>query len=150
MDRLTIRNSDGSVSQPTQLRWADALEKLAVYEDLDEAGLLIQLPCKPGDVVCEDLDEAGLLIQLPCKPGDTVYFAGYRNKVIEWEIESILVHRRSVVPLCVTFHVTDEGGRHDRFFLDGIGRVVFLTREEAEARLAELHETEAVDEMPVL
>ena len=129
MDRLTIRNSDGSVSQPTQLRWADALEKLAVYEDLDEAGLLIQLPCKPGD---------------------TVYFAGYRNKVIEWEIESILVHRRSVVPLCVTFHVTDEGGRHDRFFLDGIGRVVFLTREEAEARLAELHETEAVDEMPVL
>ena len=33
MDRLTIRNSDGSVSQPTDLNWADALERLAAYED---------------------------------------------------------------------------------------------------------------------
>lgn len=33
-ERLTIRNSDGSVSQPTDLRWADALSKLADYEDL--------------------------------------------------------------------------------------------------------------------
>lgn len=33
-ERLTIRNSDGSVSQPTDLRWADALSKLAYYEDL--------------------------------------------------------------------------------------------------------------------
>ena len=33
MERLTIRNSDGSVSQPTNLRWAEALEKLAEYED---------------------------------------------------------------------------------------------------------------------
>ena len=33
MERLTIRNSDGSVSQPMNLRWADALRKLADYED---------------------------------------------------------------------------------------------------------------------
>lgn len=33
MERLTIRNSDGTVSQPTDLRWADALERLAAYED---------------------------------------------------------------------------------------------------------------------
>lgn len=33
MERLTIRNRDGSVSQPMDLRWADALEKLADYED---------------------------------------------------------------------------------------------------------------------
>ena len=33
MKRLTIRNSDGSVSQPTDLRWDKALEKLAAYED---------------------------------------------------------------------------------------------------------------------
>lgn len=29
MERLTIRNSDGSVSQPTGLNWAAALERLA-------------------------------------------------------------------------------------------------------------------------
>ena len=33
MDRFTIRNSDGSVSQPTDLAWCNALYKLAEYED---------------------------------------------------------------------------------------------------------------------
>jgi hypothetical protein len=42
LNRLTIRNSDGSVSQPTNLNWAKALERLAEYEDTgltpDEVG----------------------------------------------------------------------------------------------------------------
>ena len=33
MGRLTIRNSDGSVSQPINLDWDGALRKLAAYED---------------------------------------------------------------------------------------------------------------------
>ena len=33
MERLTIRNGDGSVSQPVDLDWAAALERLAAYED---------------------------------------------------------------------------------------------------------------------
>ena len=33
MERLTIRNSDGSVSQPINLDWDGALRKLAAYED---------------------------------------------------------------------------------------------------------------------
>lgn len=33
MNRLTIRNSDGSVSQPMKLNWSEALERLAEYED---------------------------------------------------------------------------------------------------------------------
>lgn len=49
--RLTIRNSDGTVSQPTNLDWAEALEKLAAYEDEEEQGLLVHLPCKVGDTV---------------------------------------------------------------------------------------------------
>ena len=47
--RLTIRNSDGTVSQPMNLDWAGALEKLAAYEDAEEQGLLVRLPCKVGD-----------------------------------------------------------------------------------------------------
>lgn len=42
MKRFTIRNSDGSVSQPTDLKWAEALEKLAEYEDAEENGTLIR------------------------------------------------------------------------------------------------------------
>lgn len=33
MERLTVRNSDGSVSRPTGLDWDAVLEKLAAYED---------------------------------------------------------------------------------------------------------------------
>lgn len=33
MERLTMRNSDGSVSQPLDLQWAEALGRLADYED---------------------------------------------------------------------------------------------------------------------
>lgn len=33
MKRLTIRNGDGSVSQPTDMKWSEALERLASYED---------------------------------------------------------------------------------------------------------------------
>lgn len=42
--RLTIRNSDGTVSQPMNLDWAAALEKLAAYEDAEDRGLLERLP----------------------------------------------------------------------------------------------------------
>ena len=49
MERLTIRNSDGSVSQPMNLRWADALRKLADYEDTGlEPGDLRKLKIKNG------------------------------------------------------------------------------------------------------
>ena len=33
MKRLTIRNGDGSVSQPVDMKWSEALERLAAYED---------------------------------------------------------------------------------------------------------------------
>ena len=35
MKRLTIRNSDGSVSQPVDMKWSEALERLAAYEDME-------------------------------------------------------------------------------------------------------------------
>ena len=78
MDRLTIRNSDGSVSQPTQLRWADALEKLADYEDIDEAGLLMRLPCKPGDTVMAYLDGPTLILS-ECVITRIEYSTDYRE-----------------------------------------------------------------------
>lgn len=51
MKRLTIRNSDGSVSQPTNLDWSEALYKLASYEDKEEKELLTFFPCTVGDKV---------------------------------------------------------------------------------------------------
>ena len=65
----------------------------------------------------EDLEEQGRLIELPCKVGDRVYEI-YRFCIYgAWEIDE---HR-----------VTLEDLPH-------IGKTVFLTKEEAEAKLAEL------------
>lgn len=67
MDRLTHREEDGT---PRVWVYADpdnpaeviversrkekaVLEKLAKYEDMEEQGLLIKLPCKVGDTVYE-------------------------------------------------------------------------------------------------
>lgn len=46
--RLTIRNRDGSVSQPIDLNWAEALEKLADYEDRDEMKTTLKVKLDEG------------------------------------------------------------------------------------------------------
>lgn len=51
MKRLTIRNSDGSVSQPTHSTFEKVFNRLAEYEDMEEQGLLLKIPCKVGDRV---------------------------------------------------------------------------------------------------
>lgn len=49
MERITQRRSDGILSANGS--YADVLECLAKYEDADEQGRLIILPCKVGDTV---------------------------------------------------------------------------------------------------
>lgn len=65
----------------------------------------------------KDLEEQGLLLKLPCNVGDTVYEHYRMTTLDEWDIDE---HK-----------VTLED-------LNKIGRTVFLTRKEAEAKLAEL------------
>lgn len=62
--RMTIRNGDGSVSQPMMLDWGEALNRLAEYEDRDEALMNMKLKVK--------LDEGAKMPtmahkQIPCK-----------------------------------------------------------------------------------
>ena len=50
MERLTKRDSYGDV-YVKQHDYVTASEKLCEYEDLEEQGLLLKLPCKVGDTV---------------------------------------------------------------------------------------------------
>ena len=60
MERLTIRNSDGSVSQPTHSTFEKVFNRLAEYEDAEADGRLIMpplsqlaYPLKPDEeIVC--------------------------------------------------------------------------------------------------
>ena len=85
MKRMTIRNSDGSVSQPTDLNWKEALERLAAFEDMWES-----LNCTQIKVMLDDgailptrahEDDAGLDIYAPTTMEDRTLFARGSLKV---------------------------------------------------------------------
>lgn len=85
-------------------------------------------------------EEQGLLVRLPCKVGDTVYRvnAGAKQPIIPMTVSEIrfLCYKNE---RAVRF---DAIGKEDMgescYRLEDIGRIVFLTREEAEKKLEEL------------
>ena len=88
----------------------------------------------------EDLEEQGLLVKFPCKIGDTVYRvnAGAKQPIIPMTVSEIhfLCYKNE---RAVRF---DAIGKEDMgescYRLEDIGRIVFLTHEEAEKKLEEL------------
>ena len=125
-----INKSDSSESNLTEI-----LEKLGKYEDAEEQGLLLRLPCEVGDAVyLIDKDENNRL---------QVYEGKWRR------VSLVQTSKNSSFELCgeISYDI------HDCFYNDGrtmeqgmyvgqestrIGKVVFLTREEAEAKLKEM------------
>lgn len=83
----------------------------------------------------EQLEEQGLLVRLPCKVGDTVYVPT-RVLVSEFKITAIFcdIHGTYFYWLfyCGIYERTSGFSERD------IGKTVFLTREEAEKKLKEM------------
>ena len=85
----------------------------------------------------EDLEEQGLLVRLPCKVGDTVYVPT-RNFVSELRITLVSIDTND---MAMYFSWLLNSGIYPN--LDGfsgyeLGKTVFLTREEAEKKLKEM------------
>ena len=93
-------------------------EKLAMYEDLEEQGRLLKLPCKAEDTVYGI--SMGKIINLTVNEISIFYMKG--EKIINVKCQSNDEFRNYV----------------EREF----GKTVFLTREEAEAKLKELRNIE--------
>lgn len=99
---------------------AELREKLKRYEDAEEQGLLLRLPCKVGDKIFldfagfgKDIDEFTVKdFHLDCfENGETILFCDYESN------DSTLSGQIDVMEF---------------------GKSVFLTRDEAEAKLAEM------------
>lgn len=156
MKRLTIRNSDGSVSQPSRCDyWAAALCRLAAYEDTGLEPEEIAEYKKFEDEVIRrgvtfkriiDLVGAeweGLLTVRPCTVGDTVWT---NWGLSDWGFrDEDKPHYGKVISMAVDPKDKMDGsfievlfGKRDhiiRFCFSEIGKIVFLTREEAVAVL---------------
>lgn len=83
----------------------------------------------------EDLEEQGLLVRLPCKVGDTMFRInkGAKNPIIELIVTQIDITKRSY-----NLEVIDRDCGELMCSKNDIGKSVFLTREEAVKKLEEM------------
>lgn len=87
----------------------------------------------------QQLERQGRLIKLPCKVGDVLYFA-HHDRVISSEVLSVKYHAEAEnhgVFIRERLTIDVEGVSAEIDFCD-IGKTVFLTKSEAEAKLKEL------------
>ena len=81
----------------------------------------------------EDLEEQGLLLRLPCKVGDTVYSIANDGKI--YSVKAT----REVRIVDGVLHIICEICKYsDLVSYDDIGKTVFLTKSEAEQKLKEM------------
>lgn len=120
MERLTKRSANGTGVYATPsgepVKWENnyhnVLQKLADYEDLEEQGLLLRLPCKLGD---------------------TIYSIANDGKI--YPVKAT----REVRIVNGVLHIICESCRYsDLVSYDDIGKTIFLTKSEAEQKLKEM------------
>ena len=101
------------------------LTKLADYEDLEEQGLLVRLPCKVGDDV--------YIIPSPPIYGLNIFYGCENvNRVYHQHIESITFAGSH-------WYATGRNEYKEKVLNDtAFGTTWFLTREEAEKKLEEM------------
>ena len=131
MERLTQTYSDGTHGVADNLPCGE--------NSYEYKGLLLETLGK-----YEDSEEQGLLLRLPCKVGDILYFA-HHDRVIFSEVLSVKYHVEAEnhgIFIRERLTIDVEGISAEIDFCD-IGKNVFLTREEAKAKLKEMERSHA-------
>lgn len=100
---------------------ADLRERLKSYEDAEEQGLLLRLPCRYGDTMYWLID--GSIKE--------VWFKGIRCD-------------KGYKPQIIARYMVNLSAKEDPIAkLENLGKTVFLTREEAEQELANMQQSHA-------
>ncbi len=137
MERLTERerNVDGTGVAKEEITdgllkpFADKiLTKLAVYEDLEEQGLLVKLP--------DDLNR--ILYQVNYRWTECTEYGEENNKCEIYDCECECDSRKEYYIAEVDLQYIPIGNYYDR-----LGKFLFLTREEAEKKLEEMKNDKA-------
>lgn len=121
-DLIVYTNGKYEDTIPTEMTNDDiraVLKKLADYEDLEEQGLLVRLPCKVGDTVYKV--NAGAKQPIIPMTVSEIHFLCYKN---ERAVRFDAIGKEDMGESC--------------YRLEDIGRIVFLTHEEAEKKLEEM------------
>lgn len=131
MERLTIR------SKNSDMVWFKDAENGNAHLEPCEMTAHYNRMALDKLATYEDLEEQGRLIKLPCKVGDTVYAIGFNNNkpiIYESVVLSILITEKEIA-----FNVkVDEFEINSQLKQSMFDKTVFLTKSEAEAKLKEL------------
>lgn len=103
------------------------IEKLGKYEDLEEHGRLVKLPCKVGDTVW-----------------DNDYGRPYAHTIIAFSFGECegYIYEPVTTKEVVFYYANSSGSITGSFAESEIGKSVFLSKSEAEAKLNELRDGE--------
>ena len=86
------------------------------------------------------LIEEGELVYFPCKVGDTLYVPCISN-IMETKVTSVQIHNKVIIITAENYN--EHNFRNDHaFYENDIGKIVFLTYEEAKQKLKELNGNE--------
>ena len=126
MERLTDKNDVGSYFYPKCFEKCDGL---GASSKCDNCEIMTSVCEKLGKY--EDLEEQGRLVILPCKVGDTLYrlVPNLYRKYVEIKIAQFVINKNGI------YFITDKGVS---WSVDKIGKTVFLTQAEAEQKLNEM------------
>ena len=148
MERLTVSGVNIGFLDSSKLPSYESIyEKLRKYEDVEEQGLLVKLPCKVGDTVY--VDSSALPIE------DMECYEDVENPIPQYFIGRVVSFRfakRNFVKIAVKakwLHewLDDETGPESDYIeceknfsipLSLFGKTVFLTQAEAEQKLKEM------------
>lgn len=129
-NRLTVRDSDGRVYYVDGEKLRDSLSmkvqhvgrtlrKLSDYEDAEEQGLLLRLPCKVGDTVW-------------------VYFNYANSEIQKAEAKEIELGNFTFGNVRYLVEHINRRGSLFKYYDRDFGESIFLTREAAEQVLKEI------------
>ena len=127
MERLTRRTETGGIKYTRHnIYEEDIVERLAEYEDLEEQGLLLRLPCKIGD---------------------TIYEVSYENKefLIKEHIVKEFIYRAYRFPR-IEIYCENENGFLACNNIGKLDECLFLTKAEAEQKLKEMNTDNGITE----
>ena len=122
MKRLTNSDKEIPTLSNNAEYWLQAYFKLKDYEDLEEQGLLLKLPCKVGDTVWDN--DYGK----PCPYTVTGFSFGTGEGYIDEPVSLKEV---------VYYYSNYSGSITGSFAVSELGKSVFLTQAEAEKKLKE-------------
>lgn len=138
MERLTVNDLNKVCYDPWELCGMDSYCKKGCYEEggCTKGCHILKMYRKLAEY--EDLEEQGKLLKLPCTVGDTVYRIEECGEITELEVLYITFFGDEIQLTCKELKKHGEVHHYRPGF--SIGRKVFYTKEAAEAALKEMSE----------